>query len=354
MKLFVYGSLKPGQLGDDFFSRNRLEIRKLGKAILRNFQLLDFDGVPLAGEYQDSEIVGQLLEVQTTSVNKARVLLEQYEGFSSSPEPPIWVRPIRWEKSTVHTANDESAHVAEFFSLNSALLNDEDRLRLSVVESNEWNMAHDQVFLQVLPTVWWEIERITRLGPLRTYEKQETNESLERYVRLLGSYMVLYTCLERFVRHRFGPTRIPKGLGKGRRPPSISELLDKEYFRQSKEWFEVELDNLYVYEMKSTATNVSLREKPPRFWQIVRNNLSHQSKVPTFMNYQLVLAAAVTLGDFLPQCLLNSPGEVGQQFSSSWRKVSENAPGKSSQLPPKRQQLQRLYLATTSQYTPLD
>lgn len=348
MKLFVYGSLKPGQLGSDFFSRNSIDIRKLGRATLRNFQLVDFDGVPLADAIRDSEIVGQLLEIQTPCVAKARTLLEQYEGFSSSLQSPIWARPIRWESGTVHIAADNSEHSANFFALNSASLNDEDRLRLSIIESTEWNMANDQVFLQVLPTVWWEIERITRLGPLPSSEIEGGTESLERYVRLLGSYMVLYTCLERFVRHRFGPTRIIRGLGERENPPSISTLLEKEYFKSPEDWFAIELDDLQVYEMKKSAKNVSLRRAPSKFWQIVRNNLSHQSKVPTFQNYQLVLAAAVTLGDFLPQSLLNSPNEVGQKFSSGWRKIGERASGEMSKFPPQRQHLQMLYRSMAS------
>lgn len=354
MKLFVYGSLKPGQLGDDFFSRNRIQIRKLGKATLRDFQLLDFDGVPLANESKGSEIIGQLLEIQTPSVDRARLLLEQYEGFSSLPRSPNWARPIRWASGNVYLTTDSSEHMAEFFSLNSASLDDEDRLRLSKVESSEWNMAHDQVFLRVLPTLWLEIERITRLGPLHSSEEQGTYASLEQYVRLLGGYMVLYTCLERFVRHRFGPTRIITRLNADDSRPSVSKLLEREYFGRQLDWFAIEIEDLQVYEMRSAARNVSLREKPPRFWQIVRNNLSHQSKVPTHLNYRLVLAAAVTLGDFLPQCLLNSPCEVGQQFSSTWRKMSEETLGGRPIFPPERQHLQKLYLATTSHYTPLD
>lgn len=351
MKLFVYGSLKPGQLSDDFFSRNRIEIRKLGKAKLRNFQLVDFDGVPLADVRKGCEIVGQLLEIQSPSVPRARALLEQYEGFSNSASPPDWARPVRWESETVYLTTGDSEHPVpsvHFFALARNSLHDEDRLRLSDVESTEWNMANDQVFLHLLPTVWWEIERIARLGPLPSSEVQGSIESFERYVQLLGGYMVLFTCLERFVRHRFGPTRIFTGLRRGAYRPSVSTLLHGAYFKPHQDWFAIELENLQVYEMRSEPTVVSLQERPAKYWQIVRNNLTHQSKEPTYRNYQLVLAAAVTLGDFLPQCLLNSPNEAGQQFSNKWRRVSEKVSGGKSKFPPPRQHLQKLYQVMNS------
>jgi gamma-glutamylcyclotransferase (GGCT)/AIG2-like uncharacterized protein YtfP len=351
MKLFVYGSLKPGQLGHDFFRRNQISVSAHGRALLRDFQLADFDGVPVAVAAKDNQIYGQLLEIEGENIASARTALELYEGFSSATDPPIWARPIRWESGTVELDSETTINSVEFFALHQSALNDDDRERLSVVESDEWNMSKDQVFLRVLPTVWRELEQIAQLGELPSKDAEPSYDSDMRYVHLLGCYMVLYTCLERFVRHRFGPTRFIEPPRGQQRPSSVAVLLGQEYFSRSRQaesrsnWFDVAIEGVEVFEMASRASNVSLSQKPARFWHIVRNNLSHQSKVPTYVNYRLVLAAAVTLGDFLPQCLLNSPNEVGQQFSQSWRKISESLPNGVTQFPPPEQHLQKIYLS---------
>jgi hypothetical protein len=163
--------------------------------------------------------------------------------------------------------------------------------------------------------------------------------------------MVLYTCLERFVRHRFGPTRFIEPSRENQRQKTVSRLLEQEYFSRNRQaesrsnWFNIDLEGVEVFEMGSRANNILLSQRPTKFWHIVRNNLSHQSKVPTYVNYRLVLAAAVTLGDFLPQCLLNSQIEVGQQFSQNWRKMSESLPHGVTKFPPLKQHLQQIYIS---------
>jgi hypothetical protein len=154
-------------------------------------------------------------------------------------------------------------------------------------------MAEDWVFTRVLPRAYEEARTLIK----------ETSRNDTHHVQMLGTYLVLYSCLERLGLHLYGPRRYKIDNRKDRH--ALQEFLEEDYFGTSAgpSWFE--LGNEAEVFDSDTMARQQLSKSPPRFWATIRNNSAHQGKAVVTEYANLIEVAVATLGDFLPLALLN-------------------------------------------------
>jgi len=305
MKLFVYGTLKPGEPGNDFFRQHNVQISSKEEAHLKGFALYDWDGLPIAMAVSDntSRTSGYLLEIGGADTSVVLDKLDKYECGDGDH-----TRPLKRQKVTVSAKSGD--HEAWVFALDESSSGKRAAARLKTslrVADGNWTMAEDAIFKHIFPVVHRN---------LRLLIGQEGDSPLdEKHVELLGQFLVLYTCLERFCLHRFGPRRYHFGPqpDKGRDRESVQKLLHEEYFETgaSQAWFHP-LSKKDVYD-STTMRNFSLSKKPTFFWATVRNNAAHQGKSAREEHVQLLKVAAASLGDFLALALINLGTESGSR-----------------------------------------
>jgi hypothetical protein len=151
-------------------------------------------------------------------------------------------------------------------------------------------MANDPLFLRVFPIAY---------NDTKTLLDSRIRDD-EYHVRLLGSFLVLYSCLERFGLHLYGPRRYAS---KDRVP--LQKLLKNDYFKPPKvhSWFRP-LSERVVFD-SDTMSSRSLTGTPPHIWATIRNNSSHQGKAGIHDHTDLLRVAISSLGDFLALALIN-------------------------------------------------
>ena len=333
MKLFVYGTLKPGEPGNYFFGQNHISIDSAELAVLKGFALYDWDGLPIAMAHKDGDsdvarrVVGYLLEIRGNAASGVLNKLDKYERGDGDH-----TRPLNRQKVTVSAKSGD--HEAWVFVFDKSSNGGKAAARLGISEivaDGNWTMAEDAIFKRTFPVVHRNLQRL--IG-------QENGSSLDKkHVELLGQFLVLYTCLERFCLHRFGPRRYHFGPrpDKGRDRESVQKRLHEEYFETgvSEAWFHP-LSKEDVYD-STTMRNFSLSKKPTFFWATVRNNSAHQGKSDRVEHVQLLKVAAASLGDFLALALINLGTEsdsreqgtsrisdVSLRLKQSWNQIGFN------------------------------
>jgi len=309
MKLFVYGTLKPGEPGNDFFRQHNVQISSKEEAHLKGFALYDWDGLPIAMAASDntSRTRGYLLEIRGDDAPGVLDKLDKYECGDGEH-----TRPLKRQKVTVSTKSGDHEAWVFAFDESSSGKSAAARLRRSGdVADGNWTMAEDAIFKSIFPVVYRN---------LQLHLVKENGLSLDKnHVELLGQFLVLYSCLERFCLHRFGPRRYnfaPRPGRSGDRA-SVQKLLHEEYFATgaSQAWFHPQ-NKTRVYD-STTMRNFSLSKKPTFFWATVRNNSAHQGKSDRAEHVQLLRVAAASLADFLALALINLKIRMDSQSGST-------------------------------------
>ena len=197
MKLFVYGTLKPDQPGHRFLQQSAL-VRSIAEraATMPNFVLCDWDGLPIAMRPHinqhpgDSRVRGYLLDIDTESDQELLEHLDLYElGKDHKRNLILESQPVLTNENEVVIAcvyvfNEERAGPALKARLNPSLL----------IPGGNWTMADDWVLTKVLPNAYRHAENLLA----------SSERDVAHHVKILGTYLVLYSCLERFGLHLYG------------------------------------------------------------------------------------------------------------------------------------------------------
>lgn len=313
MKLFVYGTLKPDQPGYRFLRQiEAVESVSETEAAMPHYQLFDWDGLPVAVRLSSPEasaverVCGYLLEIVTTDENQILVELDSYElGVKSKRYLKRLQVPI-----VIHGGSEATAwvYVLDDSGEGSRI---RQRLRqLPPISGGNWTMANDPLFMRVFPIVYEDAKTLLAV--------QSDDDGY--HVKILGSFLVIYSCLERFGLHLYGPRRYRF---KDRVP--LQNLLKDDYFKlpKSLSWFEP-LNEREVFD-SDTMTRRPLTSSPPHFWATIRNNSSHQGKAGIHDHTDLLRVAISSLGDFLALALINlNDSQTGRDRVATSRRRNPN------------------------------
>jgi len=293
MKLFVYGTLKPDQPGHRFLQQSAL-VRSIAErdATMPNFVLRDWDGLPIAmrsdiNQHPDhSRVRGYLLDIDTESDQKLLEHLDLYELGKDH------MRNLRLESQPV-LADENEVVIAYVYVFNEERAESALKVRLGnspLIPGGNWTMADDWVLTTVLPNAYRYAENLLA----------SSKRDVAHHVKILGTYLVLYSCLERFGLHIYGPRRYKE---KDREP--LQKRLEEDYFNEHKSlsWFN-SIRQRVIFD-SDTMTKRELQASPPHFWATVRNNSAHQGKAAVDEYTELLMVATSTLGDFLALALMN-------------------------------------------------
>ena len=314
MKLFVYGTLRPDHPGFRFFEEQGFSMEEPPKcAQLIGYELHNWDGLPIAIESLNptSRVNGFLLNIfepQPNSSADIKRRLDEYELGEGQHKRKLELRHV---DLTVNS----SVVPAQAYVLGKVESEVETHVRDSeTVESGNWTMAQDRLIRKTFPLLAKNLKNL--ICAWNQTDKEQ------RFIVLLGIYLVMYTCLERFGLFLFGPRRY-KHEGKDRHP--LQNLLTDHYFEsqrfndETNKWFQIVLSGATQVLDSDTMNRWVLGNDPARFWSTVRNNTAHQGKSPNPDSDFLVLVAASTLADFLAGALSSiSPGEIGTELVKSW------------------------------------
>ena len=316
MRLFVYGTLKPDHPGfTEFFDRQEFRIATFPKAQLSGYKLLDWDGLAVAAPSSDATwkvINGFLLEVIAPEEKEALKLLDLYEiGDGDRPED-TYPRPL--ERKEVEVECDGTKVKAWAYVLSERRAKQTvERTITHEIETGHWTMADDRLYRTIFP-----------LAALELRESLGEEDRELGHVKTLGMYLVIYSCLERFGLHVFGPRRFREG-----DRDALQKLLKDRYFKTERSesrtasptWFQVHEGFAKLKVHDSTSMNSCMIGKAPTtFWAMVRNNTAHQGKDSSEEHRNLVRVAAASLTDFLVMALTSHNREIGESLRASWEK----------------------------------
>lgn len=313
MNLFVYGTLRPDHPGSKFFKElDFAQTWSFEKAHLQGYELRNWDGLPIAIESfnPSSRIHGFLIQfggLNSERTSELEKLLDAYEIGTGDFSRQLERRTVEvWAESTKVCANAYLLH-RKLKDVVGAHVRESEK-----IESGEWTMAQDRLLRNVLPRLAKNLNQ--------TIASWNSTDSEERFVSLMGTYLVLYSCLERFGLFLFGPRKF-----KRKDRESLQQLLKTEYFggRNGKQvttgWFDVLHSNATEVLDSDTMTPHVVGREPPMFWAAVRNNSAHQGKTSNPETDFLVLLAASTLADFLTGAMMNlAEGEISAHLARSW------------------------------------
>lgn len=299
MRLFVYGTLKPDQPGFRFLKKlSPSKQITYSVATLPGYGLFDWDGLPIAvrpeesNQLNNSPVNGFLLDIDTDDEESLLAHLDSYElGENSQRKLTRQELSILVESQTVTAW----AYVLEI-SKETDLYK---RISANEIGNGNWTMSQDWMFVRVVPKIYIETKQLL---------KARNGDDLTHHIRILGNYLALYSCLERFGLHLYGPRRYNK---KDREP--LQKRLSETFFEKNScsKWFEPKL-SATVFD-SDTMNRQNLEASPPGFWATMRNNSAHQGK-NAFGNYtELLEKASASLADFLTLALVNLDDFLGAE-----------------------------------------
>ena len=271
--LFVYGSLRPGQL-----AHNQIKdlIEPAEPACAQGFGLWVRDGLPYIAPADAGVVRGDLLRPKYGQDEEVYRRVRLYEGDDLYSERSL----------TVRCASGEQVQATAFVGRRVGRGNPEARVH------GEWTADTDPLFV-------WGLDSITDAArallkpidgiPLDVGGPVESREFWDAFVPLQGLYLVLCSVLERYTTLAFG-----SGLEPGERLTKLAEDDDaaKAVARAQPSPFKV-LDSRNSASPKSVSAG-----RPFIAWYQARGNLTHRGKGARH-DYILLADALVGLHDAL-------------------------------------------------------
>lgn len=281
LPLFVYGNLKPGELGHG----------QIVKSVISSVEdsvegtLWERDGMPLLRLGRGDRIMGNMLAVASPAAYDKVAIFE----------PPTH---YRWEIATTASGIEANVLVAAD-GLNPAS-GGEDALR-----DGTWSSARDPLFRHGLPAV----ASTLRADGLEPFDEPHRPETWARYYRLQSALMLSFAALERVA------FRVGAGEGTTAR---LNALGRGEDFVQAVK--KVDLQNygrpVHRADKPSEYVNLNNPEQFGKWVYQVRNNLMHQGKSAR-SEAELVRTVALDLHDVLRVYLLERLPEFRNAWSES-------------------------------------
>ncbi len=271
--LFVYGSLRPGQLAHHqiapFVDRSEY-------AYADGYGIWVRDGLPFIEPAPNETVRGDLLWATPDSADKLHEQARAYESDELYDEKPLNVR----------IADGSNVQARAFMGKRTGRGNPE------AMVHGEWSAQAEPLFIWGLDTITGIARQI--LAPIEGHPRRvnapaESSEFWDAYIPLEGLYLALCSVLERYTTLAYGAGKDPmKRLSLLGCDPDAAEAV-----RLAHPPAIAAVDSRKAASPKTTAHHA-----PFAAWYLVRNNLSHRGK-GAIHDYQLLADALVGLHDAL-------------------------------------------------------
>ncbi|WP_446216284.1 gamma-glutamylcyclotransferase [Micromonospora sp. IBHARD004] len=287
LPLFVYGSLKPGELAFGLLEPHvdrHVEATVAGVIKLR-------DGLPLYASSAAGRVHGSLLFFSADKADEAWQIVADFEPRAQ----------YGWDTTEAVTEDGRTvtAKVLAGKRLQDGVSGDPIR---------EWSARHDPVLSEGLA----EVRRLVlEAAPDGVEAQPDSPEFWHRFFRLQASYLLLWSVVERYTALRYGPALKPM--------VRVDKLGDDLAFRAALKTVGAKPDKVVdsrypteTFELGPDGTGGA------GYYYAVRSNLSHRGK-GAFRDARLVLKAAVELHDAM-LVLLEQYGSVpvGADLAEVW------------------------------------
>jgi len=298
-KLFVYGSLKPGELG---FEQVEHLVSEQSVAELNNFALYIRDGLPVISNSALGEsVTGVLLNIKDGMEDEFWRVVSEYEGTAN----------YKLVDSLPIFAEKKELLVGAFVGRKMGKGNPE---RLY----SPWSSKLDPIFSQSFPL----LHRGIAFNTLKFTDAEHDPIGYWNQMNgLLSQYLLLVSIMEHLTVVKFGGSKKQEPMVRIRKLQqskgflnAFSEINDEKY-------------NPIVKVSDSRAVEDSLSSSNPDqalfAWYQVRSNLQHRGKASLF-DAKLVQKSCTGLSNFLLEYLkLNV-----QDIEDEWEKILEAKPSK--------------------------
>lgn len=293
-KLFVYGSLKPGELG---FEQVEHLVSNYSDAKLEGFALYIRDGLPVISKSAPGESVnGVLLNIKDGMEDEFWRVVSEYEGTTN----------YKLVHSLPIIAEEKELLVGAFVGRKMGKGNPE---RLY----SPWSSKLDPIFSQSFPL----LHRDIAFNTLKFTDAEHNPIGYWNQMNgLLSQYLLLVSIMEHLTVVKFGGSkkqepmvRIRKLQQSKRFSNAFSEISDEKY-------------NPIIKVSDSRAVEDSLSSSNPDqallAWYQVRSNLQHRGKASLF-DAKLVQKSCIGLSNFLLEYFKIDVQGIG----SEWEKILE-------------------------------
>lgn len=292
--LFVYGSLKPGELG---FEQIEAMVSKYTSAKLQDFALYIRDGLPVIRTPAPGETVnGVLLSINTGMEENFWRVVTEYEGTTN----------YKFENSIPIISEGKILLSGAFIGRKMGKGNPEKLY-------TPWTSKLDPIFRQSFPLLHRDIAR----NSLKfTDTEHDPSGYWNQMNRLLSQYLLLVSVLEHLTVVKFGGSKTQEPMMRIRKLQQSQGYLDA--FRSLSE----DKYNPSIKVSDSRAVDDSLSTSTPEqalfAWYQVRSNLQHRGKASLF-DASLVYKSCIGLSNFLFEYLrINVRG-----IENEWEKILE-------------------------------
>lgn len=277
---FVYGSLKPAELG---FRQIEHLIDHHGPAQLKGYRLFIRDGLPGIGANEGGRwtVSGHLLHAKTGQESELASVIERFEN------------PRLYEVQEVEVTNASGTCVQAAANL----FKYPGKGNSEPIESLTWSVSDDVYFRYGLPTLF----AMAHGSISGSNGSSNTPDFWEAYLPIMGTFLNLWTVLERYVAFAQPCINLmPSRKRQNGASPSIAEHLTALVASDAGKKALDSVVNLPKRQVSRTD-NVSRPVRlhiPTETWYQVRNNSAHRGK-SAFKDYDLVQNSALGLSEFL-------------------------------------------------------
>ena len=291
---FVYGSLKPEELG---FRRIESNVAQSYPAQLDDWQLGLRDGLPVVRESTGSTVNGFVLEAKPNRSDALDI------GIRSFEDPNTYVEDI----ATATTRDGEHLQVR----VNAA--KHPDNGEIEEIESGSWSVSDDLVFRHALPVLYEQAHQVESGYPVG-----DDIAFWKGYLPLMGTLLNLWTVFERYVAFaQPGLQTLTTDNGVNRGSMTVSDhylaLHGSDLGSRILERVQT-LPSYRIYRADSVRRPVRKRV-PWEYWYAVRNNAAHRGK-SAIRDVRIVQNAALGLSEALIALLRLEVPALDERYES--------------------------------------
>jgi hypothetical protein len=293
-RLFVYGSLKPGELG---FEQIENLVSNHSSAELNNYALYIRDGLPVISKSAPSErVTGILLNIKDGMEDEFWRVVSEYEGTTN----------YKLVDSLPIIAEQKELLVGAFVGRKMGKGNPE---RLD----SPWSSKLDPIFSQSFPL----LHRDIAFNTLKFTDAEHNPIGYWNQMNgLLSQYLLLVSIMEHLTVVKFGGSKKQEPMVR------IRKLQQSKGFSNAFREINDEKYNPIIKVSDSRAVEDSLSSSNPDqallAWYQVRSNLQHRGKASLF-DAKLVQKSCIGLSNFLFEYFKIDVQGIG----SEWEKILE-------------------------------
>lgn len=286
---FVYGTLKPGQLGYPII-RDLVDEDKTTKASIQGYRLWTHDGLPFLRPDKEnihSLVNGELLYPKPGASIELCTRINHFENSD-----------LYMHKNLSVQTESENTTAVVYIAKGGTNRHDWEQLMFS-----SWEISNDSVLIGAIP------ELFKLFCPI--IQKRERlaggmNEYWQNMLPLQGNYLSLCSVLERVALFRYNCYSDTDSPGPTQRINKMDH--DNDFISAVLNSNPPPLDNIWRANQNSSYSvwediGHKILSKPCQTWYAVRSNLNHQGKDAGFRSFDILYAASAGLFDTLVEFL---------------------------------------------------